>query len=83
MNRFKAEERNDGLYVSWPALDGVIADKVIPLWQIVYHGIILYNSTTDTVNYTIKKPMKNINHLCTCKLNLLKIIGKSARMCLR
>ena len=49
-----------GLYVSWPAVEDVMADKVIPFWQIVYHGIILYNSTTDTVNYPIKN---NKNHL--------------------
>lgn len=57
---FAAKYLDYGLYVSWPAVDDVMADKVIPFWQIVYHGIILYNSTTDTVNY----PIKNFkNHL--------------------
>ena len=49
-----------GLYVSWPAIDDIMFDKVIPLWQIVYHGIILYNSTTDTVNYSIKNPKNRL-----------------------
>lgn len=31
-----------------------ILDEKIPLWQIAYHGIILSNASTDTVNYTIK-----------------------------
>ncbi len=57
---FAAKYLDYGLYVSWPAEDDVMADKAIPFWQIVYHGIILYNSTTDTVNY----PIKNLkNHL--------------------
>ncbi len=57
---FASEYLDYGLYVSWPAVDDVMADKLIPLWQIAYHGIILYNSTTDTVNY----PIKNFkNHL--------------------
>ncbi len=50
-----------GLYVSWPAVDDVMADKVIPLWQIVYHGMILYNSTTDTVNYPLKNPRNRLS----------------------
>lgn len=57
---FASKYLDYGLYVSWPAVDDVMADKVIPFWQIAYHGIILYNSTTDTVNY----PIKNFkNHL--------------------
>lgn len=31
-----------------------IFDKTVPFWQIVYHGIILYNPTTECVNYPIK-----------------------------
>ena len=57
---FAAKYLDYGLYVSWPAVDDVMADKVIPFWQIAYHGIILYNSTTDTVNYPIKNSK---NHL--------------------
>jgi hypothetical protein len=57
---FASEYLDYGLYVNWVAVDDVMADKVIPFWQIAYHGIILYNSTPDTVNY----PIKNLkNHL--------------------
>ena len=57
---FAAEYLDYGLYVSWPAQKDSMADKSVPLWQIVYHGIILYNNTTDTVNYPIKDEK---NHL--------------------
>ncbi len=49
-----------GLYVSWPATEDALCDKTVPLWQIVYHGIMLYNSTTDTVNYPIKHPKNRL-----------------------
>lgn len=45
-----------GLYIAFPAVEDVLSDKVVPLWQIVYHGIVLYNSSPSTINYTIKKP---------------------------
>jgi len=51
---FAANLLDYGLYVCWPEVENDMADKAIPLWQIVYHGIILYNATTDTVNYPIK-----------------------------
>ena len=28
----------------------------VPFWQIVYHGIVMSNPTSDTVNYTMKEP---------------------------
>lgn len=31
-----------------------LKDKSVPFWQLVYHGIILYNPLSDTMNYTIK-----------------------------
>lgn len=31
-----------------------ICDKTVPFWQIVYHGIILYNPITESVNYSVK-----------------------------
>ena len=32
----------------------VVTDRVVPLWQIVYNGIILSNPTAETTNYTLK-----------------------------
>ena len=31
-----------------------LCDRIIPFWQIVYHGIILYNAATFTLNYAAK-----------------------------
>ncbi len=35
---------------NWPKM----FDEAIPFWQLVYHGIILYNPCTDTLNYAVK-----------------------------
>ena len=32
----------------------VMFDEIIPFWQLVYHGIILSNPTSKTINYVIK-----------------------------
>ena len=45
------------LYSAWKVLgdkERAIADEFVPLWQLVYHGITLYNATTETVNYPVK-----------------------------
>ncbi|MDO5310500.1 MAG: DUF5696 domain-containing protein [Clostridia bacterium] len=51
---FASEYLDFGLYISWPAIPDEMLDREIPLWSLVYHGIILANPTTDTVNYPIK-----------------------------
>ena len=55
---FVARYLDYALYVYWPAPDewefGELFNENIPLWQLVYHGIILANPSTQTVNYTIK-----------------------------
>ena len=51
---FCAKYLDFGLYVSWPPEPDDMLDTEIPLREIVYHGIMLYNPTTDTVNYPIK-----------------------------
>lgn len=46
-----------GLYSAWKVLgvkERAIVDEFVPLWQLVYHGIMLYNATTETVNYPVK-----------------------------
>lgn len=30
-------------------------DEMVPFWQIVYHGYVLSNPSSDTINYTIKE----------------------------
>lgn len=60
---FAAGYLDYGLYVSRPPIADDMADKSIPLWQIVYHGIMLYNSTTDTINYPIKNEKNRLTVL--------------------
>lgn len=51
-----AGELDYGLYAAFNMLTHThpLCDRLVPLWQIVYHGIILSNPTTETVNYPIK-----------------------------
>ena len=65
---FAAEYLDYALYVAFPKLKDEMLDEEIPLWEIVYHGIILYNPTTDTVNYPVKSEY--------CRLKLLEYGGR-------
>lgn len=54
-----AGETDFGLYISYfpfkePEKRHPLADELIPLWQLVYHGIVLSNPYTDTVNAPVK-----------------------------
>ncbi len=54
---FAADILDFALYSSWKVLgekERKIVDEFVPLLQMVYHGIMLYNATTETVNYTVK-----------------------------
>lgn len=51
---FAAPYLDYALYVTFEGVAGALFDEEIPLWQLVYHGIILSNPSTATVNYTIK-----------------------------
>ena len=42
------------LYVNYPKNEDYLLDEQIPFWKIAYHGIALYNTSTETVNYGIK-----------------------------
>ena len=39
-----------GLYLDFDAKCGGICDELIPFWSIIYHGYVLCNPTTSTVN---------------------------------
>lgn len=45
-----------GLYVSFSNEPDGVCDKSIPFWEIVYHGYMMYNPYTMTVNSMFKKP---------------------------
>ncbi len=51
---FAAKYLDYGLYVSLADCENKFFDQEIPLWQIVYHGIIMSNPNTSTVNCSIK-----------------------------
>ncbi len=50
------------LYTSYNVLgvQPAICDEAIPFWQLIFHGIVLYNPCTETVNYCVKP---EVNHL--------------------
>ena len=37
-----------------------LADRIVPLWQLVYHGIVLSNPFTGTLNATVKSRHKQL-----------------------
>lgn len=51
--------------------DDELCDEFIPLWHLVYHGIVLYNCFSDTVNYSFKDDP-------TLKLSNLEYGGRPA-----
>lgn len=59
---FAAEGLDFALYTVFNTLEGKpdLADQPVPLWQLVYHGYILSNPSTETVNFMIKN---NANRL--------------------
>jgi len=51
------------LYVSFDSYSQPptkMLDRGIPIWQLVYHGIILSNPYSKTTNYTIKDPLAKV-----------------------
>ena len=40
----------------------ILCDKLVPFWHIVYHGIIMYNPATFTLNYTAKSTKNRLKY---------------------
>lgn len=57
---FLADCLDYGLYVAFGDNKIPLFDKEVPLWQMVYNGIILSNPSTTTVNYPIKHPKNRL-----------------------
>ena len=57
---FAAEYLDYGLYATFEDNDMAFFDREIPLWQMVYNGIIMHNPSTTTVNYPIKSPQSRL-----------------------
>ena len=51
---FSADYLDYALYVTFSTNQEPFFDREIPLWQMVYNGIILSNPSTETVNYPVK-----------------------------
>ena len=63
---FAADLLDYCMYTAFHVLDGKIPplfDENIPFWQLVYHGIILYNPCTDTLNYAAKGADSRLKYL--------------------
>ena len=45
-----------------PDKETLLCDKIVPFWQMVYHGIILYNPATYTLNYTAKSEKNRLKY---------------------
>lgn len=52
-----------GLYVGFSRERESFMDEGVPLWEIVYHGIIMANMGTNTMNYTIKTPLDRLHQI--------------------
>lgn len=50
------------LYVSFAHLTETpkMVDRIVPVWQLVYHGIIMSNPFSNTTNYTIKSDVARL-----------------------
>ena len=51
---FIAPYTDYGLYISFDRNSGFLCDQSIPFWQLVFHGCVLSNPYSDTVNPTFK-----------------------------
>ena len=56
------------MYVNFYPLEDDFAkkpmvDRIVPLWMLVYHGIVLANPFTGTLNYPVKAPHKRLKFI--------------------
>lgn len=67
---FSLKELDYGLYVSFG--DGFgkrnipVTDTLVPFFELTYHGILLYNPTSTTVNFPIKNPEDQLTFRMRC-----------------
>ena len=67
-------------YPKWLGRPNPLADRIIPLWQIAYHGIILSNPFYATIDYNIPRPSGTEPHTwldtTTRRLKLVEFGGR-------
>ncbi len=59
---YAAEYLDYGLYVTFSENTKPFFDIEIPFWELVYHGIVLANASTHTVNYPIKRSVDKLKY---------------------
>lgn len=59
---FAVPELDFGLYVSFGLKPCPLADECVPLWQLVYHGYVLSNPYTTTVNPSASDLLKVVEY---------------------
>jgi len=56
-----------GLYVTFGTGFGAarppVMDRDVPFWELIYHGIMLYNPSSPTVNFPIKTPADRLSFI--------------------
>ena len=56
-----------GLYVTFGDgfgyKENIFVNHYLPIFEIVYHGTVLYNPTSSTINYPIKKPQERLTFI--------------------
>ncbi len=62
---FAADVLDYVLYTSYNlySVERELCDETIPFWQLVYHGSILYNPSTETVNFCVKDERAHLKYL--------------------
>lgn len=57
-------------------IKGTLMDEYIPLWQLVFHGIVLSNASSTTVNYTLKGTEEHLYFIETGSRPLMYLYSK-------
>ncbi len=68
-------------YPSWVGGKNPLVEKVLPLWQLVYHGIIVSNPFYYTIDYNIDGPrtFSPYNYISDITLRHLKLVEYGGR----
>ena len=62
---FASDVLDYALYTSYNlySVERELCDETIPFWQLVFHGSILYNPSTETVNFCVKDEKAHLKFL--------------------
>ncbi len=53
-----------------------VCDEAVPFWELVYHGIILSNPSSGTVNYAVKEPRRKAELMAVAGRPLMYLYSK-------